>query len=82
MLVYKIICGNALDTTLIDYTKATVIFLYLFPRGLRLINHIIWPDEKNLNEGEVDEGEVDEGEEYSGSGKGEQIITNEAITKK
>ena len=31
----QIICGNALDATLIDYTKATVLFLYLVPRGLR-----------------------------------------------
>lgn len=30
----EIICANALE---IDYTKATVIFLYLIPRGLRLI---------------------------------------------
>ena len=40
-----IICANALDTTLIDYSKATVIFLYLVPRGLRLIKDIVWPEE-------------------------------------
>ena len=39
-----IICANALDTTLIDYSKATVIFLYLVPRGLRLIKNIVWPE--------------------------------------
>ena len=57
----QIICGNALDATLIDYTKATVIFLYLVPRGLRLMKDIVWPDEKNLlHEGEGDEGEEEE----------------------
>ena len=40
-----IICANALDTTIIDYSKATVIFLYLVPRGLRLIKDIVWPEE-------------------------------------
>ena len=39
-----IICANALDTEAIDYSRATVIFLYLVPRGLRLIKPIIWPD--------------------------------------
>ena len=27
-----------------DYEKATVIFLYLVPRGLRLIRGIVWPE--------------------------------------
>jgi len=40
-----IICANALDTTIIDYSKATVIFLYLVPRGLRLIKDIVCPEE-------------------------------------
>ena len=40
-----IICANALDTTIIDYSRATVIFLYLVPRGLRLIKDIVWPEE-------------------------------------
>ena len=41
----EIICANALDTDLIDYSRATVIFLYLVPRGLRLIKPIVWPKE-------------------------------------
>ena len=63
----QIICGNALDTTLIDYTKATVLFLYLVPRGLRLMKDIVWPVEKNLYE---DEGEVNEGEEEEDCSRG------------
>ena len=39
----EIICANALDTDVIDYSRATVIFLYLVPRGLRLIKPIVWP---------------------------------------
>mmetsp|Transcript_20522 Transcript_20522/g.46398 ORF Transcript_20522/g.46398 Transcript_20522/m.46398 type:complete len:227 (-) Transcript_20522:53-733(-) len=39
-----IICANALDTEAIDYSRATVIFLYLVPRGLRLIRPIVWPE--------------------------------------
>ena len=39
-----IICANALDTEAIDYSRATVIFLYLVPRGLRLIKPIVWPE--------------------------------------
>lgn len=34
----KIICANALE---IDYTDATCIFMYLIPRGLRLIEPIL-----------------------------------------
>ena len=30
----RVVCGNALD---MDFTEATVIFLYLIPRGLRMI---------------------------------------------
>jgi hypothetical protein len=41
----EIICANALDTDLIDYSRATVIFLYLVPRGLRLIKPIVSPKE-------------------------------------
>ena len=41
----EIICANALDTDVIDYSRATVIFLYLVPRGLRLIKPIVWPKE-------------------------------------
>jgi len=44
----EIICANALDTGSIDYSKATVIFLYLVPRGLRLIKPIIWPKEEEV----------------------------------
>ena len=28
-----------------DYTQATVVFLYLVPRGLRLIKSVVWPEE-------------------------------------
>ena len=49
----EIICANALDTDAIDYSRATVIFLYLVPRGLRLIKPIVWTkvedDECNNN---------------------------------
>ena len=55
----EIICGNALDTDNvdIDYTDATMIFLYLVPRGLRLIKPLVWPkdDEEEEIGGEVDE---------------------------
>jgi len=44
-VLIEIICANALDTNSIDYSRATVIFLYLVPRGLRLIKPIIWPKE-------------------------------------
>jgi tRNA G46 methylase TrmB len=52
----EIICGNALDTENvdIDYTYATVIFLYLVPRGLRLIKPLIWPKDEEEGGG-VDE---------------------------
>ena len=55
----EIICGNALDTDndAIDYTYATVIFLYLVPRGLRLIKPLVWPKEE---EEEGGGGRVDE----------------------
>jgi SAM-dependent methyltransferase len=55
----EIICGNALDTDndAIDYTYATVIFLYLVPRGLRLIKPLVWPKDKE-----------EEGEEGGGRG--------------
>merc|ERR1711971_1368560 len=45
----EIICANALD---LDYSKATVIFLYLVPRGLRLIKPLVWPScstDKQIN---------------------------------
>ena len=42
----EIICANALDVDAIDYSKATVVFLYLVPRGLRLIKPIVWPQEE------------------------------------
>ena len=29
-----------------DYTQATVVFLYLVPRGLRLIKSVVWPKEE------------------------------------
>ena len=35
-------------------------FLYLVPRGLRLMKDIVWPDEKNLYD---DKGEKEEEEE-------------------
>jgi hypothetical protein len=42
----EIICSNALN---IDYKNATVIFLYLVPRGLRLIKPLVWStEEKSL----------------------------------
>ncbi len=55
----EIICGNALDTDNvdIDYTYATVIFLYLVPRGLRMIKPLVWP-----------KVEEEEGEEGGGGG--------------
>lgn len=46
----QIICANALDTDTIDYSRATVIFLYLVPRGLRLIKPIVWPKEEDEDE--------------------------------
>ena len=46
----EIICANALDTQTVDYTKATVIFLYLVPRGLRLIKDIVWPTTATEND--------------------------------
>jgi SAM-dependent methyltransferase len=57
-----IICGNALDTDNvdIDYTYATVIFLYLVPRGLRLIKPLIWPKEEEEEGEEGGGGVVDE----------------------
>lgn len=48
----EIICANALDTNRIDYSRATVIFLYLVPRGLRLIKPIVWPTEEEEEEEE------------------------------
>lgn len=45
-----VICANALDTTAVDYKRATVIFLYLVPRGLRLIKGIVWPGGGESNE--------------------------------
>ena len=35
-----VMCANALD---VDYGRATVVFLYLVPRGLRLIRGAVWP---------------------------------------
>jgi len=35
-----VMCANALD---VDYARATVVFLYLVPRGLRLIRGAVWP---------------------------------------
>lgn len=40
----EIICANALDETAVDYARATVLFLYLVPRGLRLIKPLVWPE--------------------------------------
>lgn len=57
-VVIEIICGNALDTTLIDYTKATVIFLYLVPRGLRLIKDIVWPPPIGKEQRRISDGKV------------------------
>lgn len=39
-----IVCANALDTGAVDYAKSTVVFLYLVPRGLRLIKNVVWPE--------------------------------------
>ncbi|KAL7524831.1 hypothetical protein ACHAWF_001103 [Thalassiosira exigua] len=39
----EIVCANALDATAADYAEATVVFLYLVPRGLRLIKDLVWP---------------------------------------
>lgn len=50
----EIICANALDTDSIDYSRATVIFLYLVPRGLRLIKPIVWPKEEDALENHDD----------------------------
>ena len=36
----KIVCKNALS---VDYSEASVIFLYLIPRGLRMIKPVILP---------------------------------------
>ena len=44
----EIICANALDTDSIDYSRATVIFLYLVPRGLRLIKPIVCPGRRSV----------------------------------
>lgn len=35
----EVMCANALE---VDYGKATVVFLYLVPRGLRLMKPILW----------------------------------------
>ncbi|KAL3793064.1 hypothetical protein HJC23_003072 [Cyclotella cryptica] len=40
----EIKCANALE---VDYNDATVIFLYLVPRGLRLIRPILWSQATN-----------------------------------
>ena len=50
----QIICANALDTSLVDYTQATVVFLYLVPRGLRLIKSVVWPKEEEEEESRAD----------------------------
>lgn len=42
----EIRCGNALE---VDYRDATVIFLYLVPRGLRLIRAVLDPSKDNDN---------------------------------
>ena len=39
----EVLCANALDATVFDYLRATVVFLYLVPRGLRLIKDVVWP---------------------------------------
>ena len=57
----EIICANALDTDVIDYSRATVIFLYLVPRGLRLIKPIVWPNEDepdNNNNNDDDDSQM------------------------
>ena len=76
----QIICCNALDTTLIDYTKATVIFLYLVPRGLRLIKDIVWPDEKNLYEDEGEDNKGEEEEDCSRNGVQSQDIEAKSVS--
>jgi SAM-dependent methyltransferase len=40
----EIICANALE---VDYSPATVVFLYLVPRGLRLIQPVLRSDTEN-----------------------------------
>lgn len=43
---------NALN---VDYTEATVVFLYLVPRGLRLIRPVLW-DESDADDANVADG--------------------------
>mmetsp|Transcript_11423 Transcript_11423/g.19792 ORF Transcript_11423/g.19792 Transcript_11423/m.19792 type:complete len:288 (+) Transcript_11423:133-996(+) len=57
----EIVCANALDTTIVDYSKATVIFLYLVPRGLRLIQPLVWPKKEDVEAEAEEEEEGGEG---------------------
>ncbi|KAL9187268.1 hypothetical protein ACHAXT_001371 [Thalassiosira profunda] len=82
----EIICANALDTEAIEYARATVIFLYLVPRGLRLIKDVVWPKalENEANENGTNEyttataNGIDSAEETTQSARGKRprrIIT-------
>ena len=42
----EIRCENALE---LNYDEATVVFLYLVPRGLRLIQPILWGGERDVD---------------------------------
>ncbi|KAL7510511.1 hypothetical protein ACHAXN_007411 [Cyclotella atomus] len=45
-------CANALQ---VDYSEATVVFLYLVPRGLRLIRPVLWNNSNKAGNAESDE---------------------------
>lgn len=45
-------CTNALQ---VDYSEATVVFLYLVPRGLRLIRPVLWNASDKVANAESDE---------------------------
>ncbi len=70
----QIICANALDTDTIDYSRATVIFLYLVPRGLRLIKPIVWHPKEDEGEGESDNNNNNNNEESQTSASSELRI--------
>ncbi|KAL3816669.1 hypothetical protein ACHAXA_003859 [Cyclostephanos tholiformis] len=44
-----------MDTT-VDYSKATVIFMYLVPRGLRLMKDLLWPESNSTSSTSKAEG--------------------------
>ena len=52
----EILCADVLDAAAINYSRATVVFLCLVPRGLKLIKDIVWPVGERL-EGEREPGQ-------------------------